>query len=176
MYYIEYRYHSRVYDSKSTTLITYHCIVTCVNGNVLCMFAGVCTNGTAPSVSSINRILRNRAAERAAAEFARAAGYGLYQVSHPYASFPWPPHPHGMWPGVATDGPSAVAAAVSSSGGLPMHHGPSGASNKNTPLQQMINAHQPCGVMSSRDLMPRLLGEYASSLYIIILFHRPYTI
>jgi paired box protein 6 len=48
---------------------------------------GVCTNSTAPSVSSINRILRNRAAERAAAEFARAAGYaGLY---HPYA-FPWP--------------------------------------------------------------------------------------
>ncbi|KAH9418256.1 hypothetical protein DERP_010810 [Dermatophagoides pteronyssinus] len=32
---------------------------------------GVCTNSTAPSVSSINRILRNRAAERAAAEFAR---------------------------------------------------------------------------------------------------------
>ncbi|GAB6021478.1 hypothetical protein CHUAL_004082 [Chamberlinius hualienensis] len=46
---------------------------------------GVCTNNTAPSVSSINRILRNRAAERAAAEFARAAGYGIY---HPYA-FPW---------------------------------------------------------------------------------------
>ncbi|OQR68688.1 hypothetical protein BIW11_12746, partial [Tropilaelaps mercedesae] len=38
---------------------------------------GVCTNSTAPSVSSINRILRNRAAERAAAEFARAAGYGV---------------------------------------------------------------------------------------------------
>merc|ERR1712156_287168 len=35
---------------------------------------GVCNNTTAPSVSSINRILRNRAAERAAAEFARA-GY-----------------------------------------------------------------------------------------------------
>lgn len=31
----------------------------------------MCTNSTAPSVSSINRILRNRAAERAAAEFAR---------------------------------------------------------------------------------------------------------
>ncbi|XP_069156042.1 paired box protein 6 homolog isoform X2 [Procambarus clarkii] len=45
----------------------------------------VCTNSTAPSVSSINRILRNRAAERAAADFARAAGYGLY---NPYA-FPW---------------------------------------------------------------------------------------
>eukprot|EP00094_Tigriopus_californicus_P002674 TCALIF_02584-PA protein Name:"Similar to pax6a Paired box protein Pax-6 (Danio rerio)" AED:0.17 eAED:0.18 QI:0/0/0/1/0/0/3/0/478 len=47
---------------------------------------GVCTNSTAPSVSSINRILRNRAAERAAAEFARAAGYaGMYS---PYASIP----------------------------------------------------------------------------------------
>ncbi|XP_037908623.1 paired box protein Pax-6-like isoform X2 [Hermetia illucens] len=51
---------------------------------------GVCTNATAPSVSSINRILRNRAAERAAAEFARAAGYGLYPP-HPYGGFPWPP-------------------------------------------------------------------------------------
>ena len=34
--------------------------------------AGVCTSSTVPSVSSINRILRNRAAERAAAEYARA--------------------------------------------------------------------------------------------------------
>ncbi|XP_076332467.1 paired box protein Pax-6-like isoform X2 [Tachypleus tridentatus] len=49
----------------------------------------ICTNNTAPSVSSINRILRNRAAERAAAEFARAAGYTMY---HPYAAaFPWGP-------------------------------------------------------------------------------------
>lgn len=126
-----------------------------------CVFTGVCTNGTAPSVSSINRILRNRAAERAAAEFARAAGYGLYQVSHPYASFPWPPHPHGLWPGVAADSPSAVAAAAAaaaavSSGGL-SHHGSAGVSNKPSSLQ-MINAHQPC-VISPRDLMPRLLGE-----------------
>ncbi|XP_075161824.1 segmentation protein paired-like isoform X1 [Haematobia irritans] len=52
---------------------------------------GVCTNATAPSVSSINRILRNRAAERAAAEFARAASYGYMSPQHPYASFPtWP--------------------------------------------------------------------------------------
>ncbi|XP_065217322.1 paired box protein Pax-6-like isoform X2 [Planococcus citri] len=49
----------------------------------------VCTNATAPSVSSINRILRNRAAERAAAEFARAAGYSLYHATHPYSSFHW---------------------------------------------------------------------------------------
>lgn len=53
------------------------------------LFSGVCTNATAPSVSSINRILRNRAAERAAAEFARAAGYGLYAPPPPYAAFPW---------------------------------------------------------------------------------------
>ncbi|CAO1327438.1 unnamed protein product [Diamesa tonsa] len=57
---------------------------------------GTCTNATAPSVSSINRILRNRAAERAAAEFARAAGYGLYP-HHAYPGFPWP-SPH-MWGG-----------------------------------------------------------------------------
>ncbi|XP_070070427.1 paired box protein Pax-6 isoform X1 [Drosophila takahashii] len=61
---------------------------------------GVCTNATAPSVSSINRILRNRAAERAAAEFARAASYG-YAIHpthpHPYTSFPtWPTH-HPLW-------------------------------------------------------------------------------
>lgn len=49
----------------------------------------VCTNATAPSVSSINRILRNRAAERAAAEIARAAGYSLYHATHPYTSFHW---------------------------------------------------------------------------------------
>ncbi|TMW45974.1 hypothetical protein DOY81_008946, partial [Sarcophaga bullata] len=52
---------------------------------------GVCTNTTAPSVSSINRILRNRAAERAAAEFARAASYSYMNQQHPYVSFPtWP--------------------------------------------------------------------------------------
>lgn len=54
-----------------------------------CIVADVCTNATAPSVSSINRILRNRAAERAAAEFARAAGYSLYHATHPYSSFHW---------------------------------------------------------------------------------------
>ncbi|XP_035788793.1 paired box pox-neuro protein-like isoform X3 [Anopheles albimanus] len=59
---------------------------------------GVCTNATAPSVSSINRILRNRAAERAAAEFARAAGYGLYPPP-PYGGFPWPTPTHIWSPG-----------------------------------------------------------------------------
>ena len=52
-------------------------------------------------MSSINRILRNRAAERAAAEFARAAGYGFY---HPYASaLPYPP---AVWPTLSTPSPA----------------------------------------------------------------------
>ncbi|XP_030385575.1 paired box protein Pax-7 [Scaptodrosophila lebanonensis] len=74
---------------------------------------GVCTNATAPSVSSINRILRNRAAERAAAEFARAASYGYamhHPPTHPYTSFPtWPtamPAHHALWSAV----PMATAA------------------------------------------------------------------
>lgn len=59
----------------------------------------VCTNHTAPSVSSINRILRNRAAERAAAEFARAAHSG-YPVYSPY-SLPWAQAAPSMWPGLS---------------------------------------------------------------------------
>ena len=57
---------------------------------------GVCTSQTAPSVSSINRILRNRAAERAAAEFARAAHTG-YPVYPPY-TLPWAQTPPSLWP------------------------------------------------------------------------------
>jgi len=59
----------------------------------------VCTNNTAPSVSSINRILRNRAAERAAAEFARAAHSG-YPVYPPYA-LPWAQASPSMWPALS---------------------------------------------------------------------------
>ncbi|XP_047522916.1 paired box protein Pax-6-like isoform X1 [Pieris napi] len=70
---------------------------------------GVCTNATAPSVSSINRILRNRAAERAAAEFARAAGYGLYAAPPPYGSFPWGGS-GGVWPHGGLPLPPGVAA------------------------------------------------------------------
>ncbi|XP_044254122.1 paired box protein Pax-6-like isoform X3 [Tribolium madens] len=90
---------------------------------------GVCTNATAPSVSSINRILRNRAAERAAAEFARAAGYGLYHP-HPYAAaaaaFPWhsplwPNSPLGLQPPGA--GASMMAGSPSSSGSPHPDHG-----------------------------------------------------
>ena len=67
---------------------------------------GVCTNSTAPSVSSINRILRNRAAERAAAEFARVGGYaGLY-----YGSSVAPPGSH---PGASANASAAMSALQS---------------------------------------------------------------
>lgn len=90
--------------------------------SIYCSFlAGVCTNATAPSVSSINRILRNRAAERAAAEFARAAGYGLYPPS-PYGTFPWSaaaahlwPQGHGL-PGMSSSGSSSTPGTIGSPG------------------------------------------------------------
>ncbi|KAI1305891.1 Paired box protein Pax-6 [Halotydeus destructor] len=75
---------------------------------------GVCTNGTAPSVSSINRILRNRAAERAAAEFARnyqlaAAATAASAVHYPLAP---PPHHHGHpYAGVMSQSATSPAAA-----------------------------------------------------------------
>ncbi|XP_039965806.1 paired box protein Pax-8-like isoform X2 [Bactrocera tryoni] len=65
----------------------------------------VCTNTTAPSVSSINRILRNRAAERVASEFARTAAYSLYPP-HPYGGFTW--HPSAAAAAAAANAPSAA--------------------------------------------------------------------
>ena len=60
----------------------------------------MCTNNTAPSVSSINRILRNRAAERATEEFARAASSftGLYGHHHWPHVVPHPPPPTSTIP------------------------------------------------------------------------------
>ena len=82
-------------------------------------FLGVCTNTTAPSVSSINRILRNRAAERAAAEFARAGYAGMY---YPNSSASTPQAPHHPWSGyppallsqlaMASSNPAAAAAIL----------------------------------------------------------------
>ncbi|XP_060070819.1 paired box protein Pax-6-like [Ylistrum balloti] len=45
--------------------------------------SGICTQCNLPSVSSINRILRNRAAERAAMEYARFVSRSLYPVPYP---------------------------------------------------------------------------------------------
>ncbi|XP_067613549.1 paired box protein Pax-6-like isoform X2 [Eurosta solidaginis] len=91
----------------------------------------VCTNTTAPSVSSINRILRNRAAERVASEFARTAAYSLYPP-HPYGGFTWHPSaaaaapsaahfwpPHAAGPTLTTLPPSSgVSGGVGSGCGV----------------------------------------------------------
>ena len=50
---------------------------------------GVCKNSTAPSVSSINRIIRNRAAERAARDYSRLTPAALMQ--HSTGGLPWIP-------------------------------------------------------------------------------------
>ncbi|XP_046453715.1 paired box protein Pax-6-like isoform X2 [Daphnia pulex] len=124
---------------------------------------GVCTNGTAPSVSSINRILRNRAAERAAAEFARAAGYGLYSavsaaaagaggVPGPPYPFPWatPLHHHHWGPSSAGLTPPSVShslppalttpPAAASSPHRPQH--PHGSSSESiSPQASPIHPH-----------------------------------
>lgn len=103
------------------------CLSSDFNTNFMVIFQlpGVCTNSTAPSVSSINRILRNRAAERAATEYARAASvynqYGMYAGSaaaasavssapNPYASLPaaWHSYPPALL--------SHLAAAAAASG------------------------------------------------------------
>ncbi|XP_033159896.1 paired box protein Pax-7 isoform X1 [Drosophila mauritiana] len=95
---------------------------------------GVCTNATAPSVSSINRILRNRAAERAAAEFARAASYG-YAIHpthpHPYTSFPtWPAH-HPLWGAVPLATPPGAAGGALQPGGSGSSYGSDGNMSSN---------------------------------------------
>lgn len=104
---------------------------------------GVCTNATAPSVSSINRILRNRAAERAAAEFARAAGYGLYHP-HPYAAaFPWHPATAHMWStGSLPTGPLASLGSQHNTMGSPQSSSSPGSA---------------IGVPGSDMIIPRLM-------------------
>lgn len=126
----------------------------------------VCTNATAPSVSSINRILRNRAAERAAAEFARAASYGYalhpshpHPHPHPYTSFPtWPSSlpaaHHALW--------SAVPMAAGGSGALPGSSG-SYASDGNSGSVGNNNNNNNSGSLSSGRLsLPALSPESGS--------------
>nr|KAG5687035.1 hypothetical protein BaRGS_002408 [Batillaria attramentaria] len=49
---------------------------------------GVCSQANVPSVSSINRILRNRAAERAASEYAKMASQVLHPIYRPWFAAP----------------------------------------------------------------------------------------
>ncbi|XP_022225315.2 paired box protein Pax-1 isoform X2 [Drosophila obscura] len=125
---------------------------------------GVCTNATAPSVSSINRILRNRAAERAAAEFARAASYGYAMHPthpHPYTSFPtWPGH-HPLWGAVPLPAGGAPPGGSSSYGSdaNSNSHSHSNANSHNT------NSGSACGESSAgsgRLSLPALSPESGS--------------
>uniref|UniRef100_A0A182WF21 Homeobox domain-containing protein n=1 Tax=Anopheles minimus TaxID=112268 RepID=A0A182WF21_9DIPT len=106
----------------------------------------VCTNATAPSVSSINRILRNRAAERAAAEFARAAGYGLYPPP-PYGGFPWPTPTHLWSPGQ----------------GLPNMSQPGGSTTPGTIGSPGSGSHETLGSPDGNRLID-IEGEDSNSL------------
>lgn len=132
----------------------------------------MCTNATAPSVSSINRILRNRAAERAAAEFARAASYGYAMHPthpHPYTSFPtWPTH-HPLWSAVPL--PVGTAASGAGVGGLPpgssSGYGSEGnaSSNPNSNGNNNTNSGSGCGDSSAgsgRFSLPALSPDSGS--------------
>ncbi|GLH15944.1 Paired box protein Pax-6, partial [Gryllus bimaculatus] len=126
---------------------------------------GVCTNATAPSVSSINRILRNRAAERAAAEFARAAGYGLYHP-HPYAAaaaFPWHPAAAAhLWSapalGLAPPSSTSAAAAAAAAAAAPsMAASPGSASSAGSAVSH-VHHESAAGALGQPDLlMPRII-------------------
>ena len=102
----------------------------------------VCNQNTAPSVSSINRILRNRAAERAAADFARVSNSG-YPFYPPYG-LPWsgsslgsaaahlwqgPPYP-GLIPGLLQTAGAGLRPQLGSPAGLKLSHSPSSVTSE----------------------------------------------
>ena len=110
----------------------------------LISIVGVCTNSTAPSVSSINRILRNRAAERAAAEFARAGypypGYGgIPNVAG--TGIPWSAYPPGLLQQLAGGSPAAAAALFAGTN-TSLHHGSSTAGSG---MGSLTSLHSPNG-------------------------------
>ena len=67
----------------------------------------MCSSGNVPSVSSINRILRNRAAERAALEYTKIASRSLFHIYPQYWNVQTSPQDSGC----------AIQDADSSAGG-----------------------------------------------------------
>lgn len=141
----------------------------------LSLSSAVCTNATAPSVSSINRILRNRAAERAAAEFARAASYGYalhptHPHAHPYTSFPtWPSSlpgaHHALWSAVPMPGGSGFG-----TDGNSMLHNNSNNNNSGSLSSGRLSLPAMSPESGSRDSRSpdvdanRMIGEFPTEL------------
>lgn len=98
------------------------------------VLTGLCNESNVPSVSSINRILRNRAAERAACEYARIAS----QVLRPLytwwpAPSPMPPAAHIPTSPLVTPASRSMSQVMTASS-VPSHH-----SLTVDPLRQMAN-------------------------------------
>jgi hypothetical protein len=106
----------------------------------------VCNNSTAPSVSSINRILRNRAAERAASDYAQAA------TAFPFfPPFGFPPPALQLWSGWANN-----------SGGQQRHIGSSSSNNNNNGDKAAATAQARADHHSPLDCS---VGMFISSLH-----------
>ena len=120
----------------------------------------MCTNTTAPSVSSINRILRNRAAERAAAEFARAGYAGMY---YPNSSGSTPQVPNHPWSGyppallsqlaMASSNPAAAAAILAANPSA--HRMPMNPTASNMPGSPGLSVLTPSPRDETRSLSPK---------------------
>ncbi|KAA0202065.1 hypothetical protein HAZT_HAZT001396 [Hyalella azteca] len=116
---------------------------------------GVCTNSTAPSVSSINRILRNRAAERAAADFARAAGYGLYNsyAAAAAAAFPWA-NPASLLASLPSGSAAAAGEGVDSAGDGQSSADPSANLHADSQGAAVNALRQPLPALTAASQMP----------------------
>ncbi|CAL1525917.1 unnamed protein product [Lymnaea stagnalis] len=82
---------------------------------------GICTQHNVPSVSSINRILRNRSAEKAATEYAKMASQVLHPLFTPWWHAPAsmiPPSPIPPTPSLAAQSTMAIPQVMTSAAPL----------------------------------------------------------
>ena len=107
-------------------------------------------------MSSINRILRNRAAERAAAEFARAGypypgTYGMPPVAA--AGLPWSAYPPGLLQQLAGGSPAAAAALLAGTQ-TPLHTGSPAGGIASLPSPNSNGIFGSGGIQSGSILTP----------------------
>ena len=128
------------------------------------IYSGVCTNTTAPSVSSIYRILRNRAAQRAAAEFARAGYAGMYYTGAAGNGTPNPTTPtNHHWSGyppsllsqlaMASSNPAAAAAILAANPPTRLSMPPTSGLRATSPMNGSILTPSPRD--ETRSLSPK---------------------